>query len=320
MTKQLQQVKNKLLQNNIHHIAITFHNSPDGDAIGSAVALALALNKLNKNVDIITSYISPVFSGITSQVNIVKHKRRQYDCTVLLDCSDIYRTIADIDYLSNYLIVIDHHAGYKPLGNIYVFDDVPATAMIIYELIKSLTDISNDMATALYAGLYGDTSGFSNSNVTADAHKISCELIESGADLNEIRQIYCYKHLNALKLASHAFSHLIFDKQYKILYVILMQEEIASTNATYDEASGLIDCLKNVYEADIIFLFLESTNDTKVRARSNNECYNVADIMRTYDGGGHWAAAGASIDSVDIYGIAESVISRTKEYIDNKKK
>lgn len=312
------QIIKKLNGKYVKHVAITFHNSPDGDAIGSAVALTLALRKIGKDVDIVCDKMSHIYDALLKEykINIVHHVRKYYNLMILLDCSDRQRTVDCIDGIADYMIVIDHHAGCKPIGNIYYYLNEPATAVILYGLIDNFTNIDADIATALYLGIVSDTCNFTTDNVSANTHDIASKLIVYGADIKKANDIYNMKHLSLLRLVGKTFSHIVFDNDYKILYLVLMHDEIESVNATYDDASALIDILKNTVESDVTFLIMESGSNTKIKARSNGNV-DVANILTYFDGGGHKNAAGACVNSPNVYGIAESIVEYTKKCIDN---
>ena len=152
------------MNKHIKNIAITTHLSPDADAMGSVIALALALQTLNKNIDIIIPSYSSIFNLLTKNINIIKNTKKVYDLCILVDCSSYERTI-NLNNISNFLIVIDHHNNKTLIGNLYYNVSLASTTMIIFEfLIDSNINITPEIATALYLGIFGDTSGFSNSN------------------------------------------------------------------------------------------------------------------------------------------------------------
>lgn len=308
-------INNKLIKN----IAITFHYAPDGDAIGSAVALALALeSSLNKSVDIITRSYSSIFTPIIQNVNIVKHVKKKYDLCILLDCSSRERTI-NLDEVSKLLVVIDHHVNNTPIGNYYWCENKAATAMLIFDLLKRMRIcLTEEIATALYLGLYTDTSGFTNSNMLPSVHYQASVLLSQGANLNIINQICKEKKLSTFKLLSDIFNKIIYDSQYKIVYLVLMKEDLDKYHVAYDITEYLMEELKFIQEAELAFLFIESNNNTKIKARSKGN-FRVDTIMAYFNGNGFPFAAGAVISSTNIYMIAMNVIARAKQYLDSIK-
>ena len=311
-------IKYKIIDkiNKSYNIAIVTHLSPDGDAIGASVALALALESLNKKVDVIIPSQSTNFNILTKNINLIKKSYKSYDLTILLDCSSRERTIYQLEELSKYLVVIDHHTGYNPIGNLYLCEDQASTTIIIYDLIlKMNVAISPLIATALYTGIIGDTSYFSNNNVTPKSLSTAAILLHKGADLKLINNIFRIKTFDVLKLINEIISNAVLNKEYHIIYAVLLHEDLERFHLSYDIIDCIMKELKNIKEAEIAFLFIESKNDTKIKVRSRGYG-SMNKIMQYFNGGGHKYAAGASIDSINIYNIVDIVISRTIAYID----
>lgn len=315
----------EILNKKNRKILIAMHNSPDGDAIGSAVALEKALLKLNKKVDIILqNKVSENYSNIIgkNRVNkiIIPPEDKSYDLLILLDCSDPKRTVEGIEYFAKKIITIDHHYGCEPFGDIYLYEYAASTGMIIYKIIKRLTPFNDEIATALYLTIQSDTGSFKNSNTDSKAHECASELLFEGANIQTINEIYDNRSLSLLRLMGYTFTNILFDKDYKIVYLVVKSDQIKMANSTYEEASILIDYIRGVNNANITFLFLESKDYTRIKARSKN--IDVSEIMNNFGGGGHKNAAGGQIYSNDAYSAAESVINYTRNYIDsiNKKK
>lgn len=309
-----QRIINYITNKYINNIAIVTHLSPDGDAIGSSVALALALESIHKKVDVIIPAQSTNFNILTKEVNIVHKPCKLYDLTILVDCSTLERTIYGLEEISKFLIVIDHHIDSAPLGNLYLCEDVAATAMIIYQLLLDMNIIiTSEIATALYAGIVSDTSYFANNNVTPEVHIITADLLTKGANLKIINNIFLLKQFKVSKLINDLITNAVLNRDYHIVYTILLQEDLEKYNLSYDILGYIMTELKNIKEAEIAFLFIESKYDTKIKVRSRS--FEVNKIMQYFDGGGHKYAAGASINSVDVYRIADSVVSQTIAYI-----
>ena len=299
----------------IKNIAITFHFSPDGDAIGSAVALSLALESIGKHVDIITKAYSAIFTPILKNVNIVKTVKKKYDLCILVDCSSRERTI-NLDAISKLLIVIDHHINCTPIGQYYYCKDKPAAVMIIFEFLMQMNiNITPEIATALYLGLYTDTSGFTNSNMSVEVFHQAAILMTKGADLATINQICKTKTLSMFKVLSEVFTRIIYDNEYRIVYLVLMKEDLDKYNVSYDIVEYLMEELKHIKDTEVSFLFIESFNNTKVKARSNGNVL-INKIMEKFGGNGFPKAAGTVIESTNIYYIVDNIISSTKQYID----
>lgn len=305
---------NTLKQDTIQNIAIAMHNSPDGDCLGAAVALEKCLQQIGKNVDIIIhNKISATYKNIIGKHRINKYivPNIKYDLTILLDCSDLNRTYENIKYLSDFLIVIDHHYGCVPIGDIYLYKPEASTGIIIYDIIKQLSGIDNEIATALYLTIRSDTNGFKANNTDGKSHIIAGKLIEYGADLKLINEIYENKNISLLKLMGRTFLNIIIDKEYKIIYLIIKSDDVKKSNSTFEEASSLIDYLREVNDIEVAILFMEGIDGIRVKARSKT--FDVSNSMTDFGGGGHKQAAGALVWSKDIYSVAESVVRNIRE-------
>ena len=131
----------KLSQKNVRTVAIAMHNSPDGDAIGSAVALEKSLLKLGKKVDIIMqNKISSSYAKIIGENRVNKlytpHENKVYDVVILVDCADPDRTVDGICDMGRFLICIDHHYGCPAFGDLYLYERAASAGMIVYKIVK----------------------------------------------------------------------------------------------------------------------------------------------------------------------------------------
>lgn len=309
----------KVLTNKyIKNVAIAMHNNPDGDAIGSAVALEKTLLKLGKNVDIILqSKISSGYSKIIGENRVNKtfipHQGKMYDLVILVDCADLARTVDNIKKLGKTFIVIDHHYGCKPIGDIYLYERAASTGIIIYKIIKRIVPIDQEIANALYLTIRSDTGSFKNSSTDSKAHEVASELLFRGADIHLINEIYENKSLSLLRLMGETFPDINYDSKYKIIYLTVRREQIKKANSTYEEVGMLIDYIRGAEGSDIVFLFIEGYDNVRIKARSKYT--NVSEILSYFNGGGHPTAAGAIVYDDDIYKVVETTICYTKEYI-----
>jgi phosphoesterase RecJ-like protein len=167
----------------------------------------------------------------------------------------------------------------------------------------------------LYLTIRSDTNSFKNNNTDSKAHEIASELLFKGANLQLINDIYDNKTLSLLRLMGYSFANIYYDRQYKIVYLIIRMDQIKKAQSNYEEASMLIDYIRGINDVEIAFLFLESSDDN-VRIKARSKSVNVSEIMSQFDGGGHPTAAGTMIYCDDIYKVVENVILCAKKYID----
>lgn len=301
-------------------IAIFMHDSPDGDCMGSAVALEEACKMLNKNVElIIQDRIPKRFSPIMGEKRVEKiimpKEGKMYDLAILVDCADPKRTVSNLKKISKKLIVIDHHPMDKPYGDLYLYSPVAATGMIIFDIVKKLVTPNETIATAIYFSIVSDTGGFKNDNMTSSVHTMCSELMEIGANIKSIKNIFETKSLSFVKLLGCVLKNIHLDSKYKITSLVVTRDQIRESGASDNEVAMLIDYIRDIDNSDISYLFIEGYNNIRVRARS--KFASVKNILSHFGGGGHELAAGCAIDSLNIDYVRDQVISYTKKYIDS---
>lgn len=312
------EIINRLSNKRVKNVAIAMHNSPDGDCVGSAVALEKTLLKLGKQVDIILhNRINTCYAPIIGKERVGKlfipPLTKIYDILILVDCSDPNRTVDNIKKRAKFIITIDHHYGSNPFGDIFLYEHAASTGMIIYKIAKTLVPIDEEIANALYLTIRSDTCSFKNNNTDLKAHEVAGELLFSGANLQLINEIYENRSLSMIRLMGYTLADIMFDRQYKIVYLIVRVDQIKKAQSTFEEASQLIDYIRGVEGAEIAFLFLEGKDNVRIKARSKTT--NVSEIMAEFNGGGHPTASGAMLYSDDVYSVAEKVVTHTKKYI-----
>lgn len=317
-TKVIDKIKDK----NTRSIGIVMHNKPDGDSIGSALALEIALKKIGKKVvdviihDKINSRFAP-FVG-EKRVNRKNYppEGRKYDLLIMVDFSDPNRTMEGIRRISKFIIVIDHHILNKPYGDIYLCEKVASTGIIIYELIKRLTNINSEIANAIYLTLRSDTDGFTNSNTDDKAHKIASELLQKGANVDLVNSVYESKSAQYVKLMGSTLSEVKIDKKYKIAYLVVTRDKIKNSGILDEEVPLLINEFRYINDIDISFLFIEGITNVRVCGRSRQSSVNK--VLEKFGGGGHPKASGCAFKDMYILDVVNDVLDFTIECIDKK--
>jgi len=305
-------------------ILIATHNNPDGDAIGSVVALETVLKKLNKDVFILfQNKIPKNYQDIVglNRINKTNIPSKRYDLLIIVDCSDKNRLYDNILNCAEHIIVIDHHfESNHNLNNVeFIYNkNISSTGMIIYQLIKQIEQqynillMDNFISTCIYLTIVADTNNFKNNNVTYLTHQVASDMLKYNANTNLINNIYENREYSLLKLIANCFYRICIDYKYNLLYLVVKRDDISKANSTYKEACMLIDYIKNINKIDTYLLFIEDKDSVKVRARSN--IIDVANILKEFNGGGHKFAAGASIYG-DIYSVSNKVISKIKSTV-----
>ena len=198
-------------------IAITFHVSPDGDSLGSSLALMQGLKKIGKEAYILSKEEVPMDFKFLPCSDMINGKRYTVlpdtECVIVLDCGDVKRINADLNLDNNEytLINIDHHMSNDLYGDLnYVDTNASAMSETVYQMLRIMgIKIDKDMATCLYTSLITDTGSFKYSGTTSVTHTIAGDLINTGIDFSEIhRIIFDNKKFDRIKLYGKAIENM----------------------------------------------------------------------------------------------------------------
>ena len=284
-------------------ILITGHVNPDGDAIGSALALKLLLDSMQ--IDSTVSF--DITGDLPSNLNhlpydlITTPQVDSFDTVFVFDCGNSSR-LGDLEEIvlnSSKVVVVDHHID-PTFGDIQIIDPKAAsTTQVLYRIFKEeALPISKEIADCLMTGLITDTGRFQYSNTNAEVFAIASDLMDRGSQLSLISEnIYGSIELNALKLQSEIINRLILDTDLKFIYSVVYQEDYEKFNTTPAETDSLIDVVRLAKESEIALLLKEQIDGSfKGSLRSRTE-FNVQQLASFFNGGGHKAASGFSSDS-----------------------
>jgi phosphoesterase RecJ-like protein len=277
------------------------HVRPDGDAYGSTLGLALCLQALGKDVQVVNADgLSPLFqflpgsAGLTAKLPAVPEPDR---LIIAVDCADQKRLGAFTEAWQRTPDVnIDHHIsnpGYATQVNL-IDAESPATAQVLYEIITALKwPLTAEVAANLYVGLMTDTGNFRYRQTTAHTFEVAARLVGAGADPTDLAEA-CYQSFRAerLLLISEVFKAIHFASRNRVAWFSLTPEMYQLSGAIPDETEGLIEYLQAVKTVEVAFL-LESLPDGLTRASMRSRgTVNVQEICKEFGGGGHKLAAG----------------------------
>ncbi len=299
---------------NSNHIIIASHKNPDGDAIGSLIAMGLALEALNKNITLYNeSPIPSAYRFLPSVERIVRQikETNTYDTAIILDCADFQRIgkISSVISKIPVIINIDHHITNTRFGNLNLIDtSACATAEIIYNLlIEMALPISNSaIATSIYTGILTDTGSFRFSNTKKSAFAICEKMVEAGVDpYNVAQHVYGRYSLGRIKLLNMALESIEISDNGKMSMMILTKDMLDKTGTLSENINGLVNYAKSIENVKVAVLINELSNrnrvpekpgDYHVSLRSDGTV-DVAAIAGLFGGGGHNRAAGFNIES-----------------------
>ncbi len=285
---------------------VSSHARPDGDSIGSELAMAYALRALNKNVRVVNSDQPPApflaLPGVAS-IEIAATVDGDFDASLVMECSDLGRTgVTGLD--RGFVINVDHHPGNTGYGDLRWFDpSAAACAEMVYTLIEALgVPITPDIATHLYVAILTDTGSFHYSNITRRTFDIAGRLIAAGVDpVRVARQVYDSNNLGRLRLFGAVLNGMQIDPSGRVAVLYLDHQMAREAGATYDDTDGLINMPLTVKDIQAVVFFKQSEGDDYRVSMRSKDRVDISAVAKLYGGGGHKNAAGCSVSgSVDV--------------------
>ena len=282
------------------NIVILTHESPDGDAIGSALAMYLTLKKLNKVVDVIIPEYSNTFEFLPGADEIKKEgKEESYDLAISVDATGIRRLNGFAKYFENakVKIQIDHHQVNEMFADYnFVNPASPACAESLIFIIEQLgVDIDKEIGTCLLTGIITDTGGFKYEGVSAETFEFASWLLTKGVNVSEI-----YKKVLQMKTrANFELRRLVMDRMEflcdnKVTFTYITLEDLENVKAEEGDHEGLVEIGRDIEGIEGAVLLREIEGGYKASLRSNNYV-NVSDVCIAFNGGGHIRASGCTI-------------------------
>lgn len=297
--------------------AVLSHVRPDGDALGSQLAMGLALKHLGKDVAIWNEDgMLEKYSFVPRAELVTKPPADPQDFDVLLALDTAIQNrlgkAGEAVRSAKVCINIDHHPSNPRYGDIVCIDvEAPATGQILFELIKSeALPFDRDIAENLYVAISTDTGSFQYSNTTARTFRIAAELVEAGLDVGRVsQQLYESYPRRRIELLRELLGTMRFAGDDKVATFSLSLATAKRLGVLPEDNEGLIDHLRAI-RGVVVAVFFEELPDGKVRVsmRSKDEAADVCAICKQFGGGGHTLAAGARVKGTLIE-VEERVLS-----------
>src|SRR5438034_9837781 len=306
---------------------VTTHENPDGDALGSRLAMTLALEALGKDAVMYLAGEAPLpreyswmpLDGLQRKVPDDAATR----VLLALDCANESRLGPDPEVLHSAPLVVnvDHHHDNSRFGAVnVVVADASSTGEIVRDLLRALgVELTPDVAEALYIALVTDTGRFQYTNTTPKALRLAAELVEAGADVHKIFQgVYENVQFAKLKLLARALERAQVYEGGALVVSYLLRGDFVEVGAAEPYSEGIIDYLRGVEGAIVSVLIREPPRSDgptrRVSLRSSSDEVDVSAIARKSGGGGHRQAAGfsseASIEDITEFIRQEYVAAR----------
>ncbi|MBI4023071.1 bifunctional oligoribonuclease/PAP phosphatase NrnA [Candidatus Berkelbacteria bacterium] len=288
-------------------VLVITHEQPDGDAIGTALALTHVLTALGKSVTPVCVDPVPIPFRFLPGIEQLRHDCLfgNFDLVVVVDCGDLRRTgfpdrLKSLSQLGKTIVNIDHHQRndlHKVAELNYVDYAASSAAELVYPLLQGLgVTMTSPVATCLLTGLYSDTGGFKHSNTSPTVLRQAAALVAAGASLSTIKQhIACYRSVASLKLWGVALARARFHGPLKLVYSVITLEDFGACQATPDDLDGCVNLLNCTPEAKATLLVSEPLLG-RIRAslRTEDDGVDVGALAQLFGGGGLRKAAGFS--------------------------
>lgn len=306
-------------------IGITCHESPDGDAAGSTLALLNALKTKNKDAYIISK------DKLSDNLRFLKSSneftgelispKEDTDLVVVLDCGNYDRISADLNNFKKNIINLDHHISNEEYGNLnYIDIKAAATTEVVFELLEEMKidftkedDDIKDISTCIYTGLVTDTSAFRHSNVTSRTHDIASKLKAIGVDNTYIYQsLFDNKSFEKIRLIGKALNdmELLLNGKVALIKVPLSYGE--ELGIEIGDTSDLISFGLQIKGVEVAILVKEAEDKTKISLRSKNKI-DVRIIAERLGGGGHIKASGLALRGMKLDDAKNKILEEVEK-------
>ena len=286
--------------NKAEKIVILTHDMPDGDALGSSLAMMYAIQSLGKNPDVIIPEYSNCFDFIPGIPELKKETDvEKYDIAIAVDCADP-KIMCGYDYFekAKTKIVIDHHGSNKMYGDINFVNPVsPACCQVLVGMFDYFgIEMTKEIGTCIITGIITDTGGF-NYNVTPETFDFAAMLLRKGIKLSDVYQKALKTKTKAnFELSRIANERLEFLEDGKVTFTYITLEDEKKVNAKTGDHEGIVTNGRDIEGVEVSIFLHETEKENergfKISLRSN-EYVNVSDVCLMFGGGGHIRAAGA---------------------------
>jgi bifunctional oligoribonuclease and PAP phosphatase NrnA len=280
---------------------ITSHQRPDGDSIGSQLAMAFALDALGKDVRLVNADPAPdhylEFPGV-DRIRIARTlDDRHIDAVIVMESGDLART--GVSGLEGFFTInIDHHQGNTSYGALNWLDEsAAACGELVFELIRSLgVPLTLDIATHIYLAILTDTGSFHHSNITPRTFDICRQAVEAGVNPAAMaRRVFDSNSFGKLKLIGALLDEMDLMDEGRLAVMYLNDEILAATGTTANDTEGLINLPLTAREIQaVVFFKAAADGEIRVSMRSKYDV-DVRTVASRHGGGGHKNAAGFSV-------------------------
>ncbi|KAB3531336.1 DHH family phosphoesterase [Alkaliphilus serpentinus] len=304
------------------NIAVISHINPDGDSLGSALALAVTLSTINSNVTLYINDVLPAKYEFLPEVHrfimFKEEELEEFDITFVLDCGDIdrlgsSRSLAD---RTKNLVNIDHHVSNNHYGDINIIDvKASSTSQMVYHLIDEILQlpITPEVATCLYVGIVTDTGSFKYDNTSPETHRVVAKLLELGVDIEDITiHLFQNNSYKGVKFLGEFLKSLEILIDGKLALATISLQMLNKYSLDPDETDSIINYGRDIKGVEVAVTLKEvDKNLIKISLRSKTNI-DVNEIAKAFGGGGHKKASGATLKGT-IEEVRERVVEEVRK-------
>ena len=300
-------------------IVILTHENPDGDAVGSSLAMYMALKQMGKNPDLIIPELPRVYNFMPCANEIKKEGSKEpYDLAIALDSA----TIKMLNGWSNYFetakvkVTIDHHSTNTMYADYnFVNPDAPACAQILISIIDYFgVNIDKEIGTCILTGIITDTGGFQYQSTTPETFEFASELLKKGVNVSDVyKRVMNTKSRANFELRKRAIDRMEFLEEGKIAITYITKKDEEDVKSETGDYEGIVEEGRAIEGVEVSIFIRETSKGFKASLRSNNYV-NVSDVCMMFGGGGHFHAAGCTI-AQSLEQVKEKIVNQVKMYL-----
>ena len=298
-------------------IVLLAHENPDGDAIGSVLAMGLALKTMGKKPDMIIREFPRTFNFLPG-ANEVKQNSdvKKYDLAISLDCANLKRLVGR-EYFeeARKTIVIDHHGTNSMYADINFVNPVsPACCEILVGMFTYFDiDINQDIGSCILTGIITDTGGFKYQGVTSETFEFTAELLRKGVNVSEIYKKALETRTRAnFELLKRTLDRMEILEDGKVTFTYMTNQDKEDLNVQPGDDEGLVEIGRDIEGVEVSIFIKQKDNENKYKiSMRSNDYVNVSDICYIFGGGGHPRAAGCLIQG-DIQQVKDKVLKEVR--------
>ena len=301
---------------------LSSHARPDGDSIGSQLAMACALQAMGKDVTVVNADPAPPplmgFPGV-SGIRVAPVVEGEFDAAIIMECGDLKRTgVTGLERF--YVINIDHHQGNTSYGQINWFDaSAAACAEMVFDVVRALgVPLSLEIATHIYVAIITDTGSFHYSGISPRTFDICRQCLEAGVDPVLVsRRIFDSNNMSRLRLYGAMLHDMRVDPSGRIVTLYVDHAMTTAAGGTYEDTEGLVNMPLTVKDIEVVIFFKQEKGDEyRVSLRSKADV-DVNAVAKAFGGGGHKNASGCTVTGA-IEDLRRTFVEKVGDALDGR--